>query len=332
MNWKALIAEFIGTFALIFIGVGAIAANHITGGESGLTGIAFAHGLTIAVMVTATAAISGGHLNPAVTFGAWLTGKIDPLNAIGYSISQCLGGIFAASLIKLAVPLEALQAVGMGTPGLGEGISPVAGVVMEFFLTFFLVFVIFGTAIDTRAPKMGGLFIGLTVALDILAGGAISGAAMNPARHLGPALLGGGLQNVWVYWVGPILGGAAAALLYHYTWEARGVSKKAQAEPPKVVETVRKPVVTSDFVAAAPIEPEKIPALNPAFLERCQQELTLCIGPLANVVFERTISKYAPMAPEPQQLVDALAAEISDPNEAQTFKAKISQKVIGLRG
>ncbi|MEQ9483248.1 MIP/aquaporin family protein [Coleofasciculus sp. F4-SAH-05] len=217
MKWKAFIAEFIGTFALIFIGVGAIAANHITKGGAGLTGIALAHGLTIAVMVSATATVSGGHLNPAVTFGALLTGKIDPKNAGGYVVFQCLGAIFAASLIKLSIPIQVLNAVSMGTPALGSGISPIAGVAMEFFLTFFLVFVIFGTAIDPRAPQVGGLFIGLTVALDILAGGPISGGAMNPARHLGPALLGGGLGNIWVYWVGPLLGGAAAALLYELT-------------------------------------------------------------------------------------------------------------------
>ncbi|AFY90985.1 MIP/aquaporin family protein [Chroococcidiopsis thermalis] len=222
MNSKALIAEFVGTFALIFIGVGAIATNYINrGGITGtavdLTAIALAHGLTIAVMVSATAAVSGGHLNPAVTFGAWLTGKIDPKNALGYVISQCLGAIFAASSIKLVIPLQALQAVGMGTPALGKGETPFMGLVMEFILTFFLVFVVFGTAIDSRAPRIGGLFIGLTVALDILAGGPLSGAAMNPARYLGPALMGGGLQYFWLYWIGPLAGGATAALLYHYT-------------------------------------------------------------------------------------------------------------------
>ena len=93
------------------------------------------------------------------------------------------------------------------------------GVIMEAMLTFFLVFVVFGTAVDARAPKVGGLFIGLTVALDILIGGPITGAAMNPARHLGPVLLGGGLQNLWLYWVGPLLGGALAALVYHHLLE-----------------------------------------------------------------------------------------------------------------
>lgn len=224
MNSKALIAEFIGTFALIFVGVGSIATNYIVrGGITGtavdLAAIALAHGFTIAVMVSATAAVSGGHLNPAVTFGAWLTNKIDPKNAVGYIVAQCLGSIFAASLLKLAIPMDVLQAVSMGTPDLGNAETPIMGLVMEFILTFFLVFVVFGTAIDFRAPKMGGLFIGLTVALDILAGGPLSGAAMNPARYLGPALMGGGLKYFWLYWLGPLAGGAAAALLYHHVLE-----------------------------------------------------------------------------------------------------------------
>lgn len=221
MNTKALFAEFIGTFALIFVGVGSIAANHIIRGELtetvvDLAAIALAHGFTIAVMVSATAAVSGGHLNPAVTFGALLTNKIDPKNALGYVFVQCLGAIFAASLLKLAVPLEVLQAVNIGTPSLGQGETPFMGLILEFILTFFLVFVVFGTAIDFRAPKVGGLFIGLTVALDILVGGPLTGAAMNPARYLGPALMGGGLQDFWVYLIGPLAGGAAAALFYHH--------------------------------------------------------------------------------------------------------------------
>jgi aquaporin Z len=222
MNRKALVAEFIGTFALIFVGVGAITADYMTGGGLGLTGIAVAHGLTIAVMVSATAATSGGHLNPAVTIGALVGRKIDASNAIAYIIAQCLGGIVAAVMVMLAMPSDALEAVRLGTPGLGVGISAGQGLITEIVLTFFLVFVVYGTAIDPRAPKVGGLFIGLTVALDILMGGPISGAAMNPARHLGPALLDGDLENLWIYWVGPLIGGALAAVVY-----TRGVQKDA---------------------------------------------------------------------------------------------------------
>ena len=214
MNQKALIAEFIGTFALIFVGVGAIAGNFLNGGQTGLTGIALAHGLTIGVMASATMAVSGGHLNPAVTIGLFTARKIDAANALGYVIAQCLGAIAAAGLIKLCVPAAALSAIGMGTPSLGSGVSVSMGLLTEIILTFFLVFVIYGTAVDKRAPKVGGLFIGLAVTLDILIGGPISGAAMNPARHLGPALLGGGLEYVWLYWLGPVIGGILAANCY----------------------------------------------------------------------------------------------------------------------
>ncbi len=214
MNTKALIAEFIGTFALVFIGVGAIAADSLTGGQVGLVGIALAHGLTIAVMASATGAVSGGHLNPAVTIGLWSIQKIATKDALGYIIVQCLAALCAAFLIKFAVPVNVLTEVGMGTPALGQGITAQMGLITEIVLTFFLVFVICGTAVDSRGPKCGGLFIGLTVALDILMGGPISGAAMNPARYIGPALLGGGLQNAWIYFVGPIVGGVLAAQIY----------------------------------------------------------------------------------------------------------------------
>ena len=215
MDTKKFIAEFIGTFALIFVGVGSIAGDFMNGGQTGLVGIALAHGLTIAVMASATAAISGGHLNPAVTIGLFCAKKIDLPGAINYVFAQCLGGITAAVLLKACIPAAALAAVNMGTPALADGISIGMGLLTEIILTFFLVFVIYGTAVDSRAPQVGALFIGLTVTLDILIGGPITGAAMNPARHLGPALLGGGLNNLWLYWVGPVIGGILAALCYN---------------------------------------------------------------------------------------------------------------------
>lgn len=222
MNRKALLAEFIGTFALVFVGVGAIAADSMTNGGVGLVGIALAHGLTIAVMVSATAAISGGHLNPAVSIAALIAKKIDLTNAAGYVVAQCLGGIAAAGLLQFAVNPDVLETVKMGTPALGADVSISQGLITEIILTFFLMFVIYGTAMDRRAPKVGGLYIGLAVTLDILMGGPITGAAMNPARHLGPALMGGGLQNLWLYWVGPVIGAIIAAFTYQKTLESAG--------------------------------------------------------------------------------------------------------------
>ena len=215
LKWRAFGAEFVGTFALIFVGVGSIAMDFIAGGKVGLVGIALAHGLTIAVMASAVAAVSGGHLNPAVTVSALVVRKIEPLNAVGYVVFQCLGAIVAALLLKALLPGTALDHTAFGTPAPGPGISGGAALGIEAILTFFLVFVIFGTAIDHRAPKVGALFIGLTVSLDILAGVPLTGAAMNPARWLGPALIGGGhLGDFWIYLAGPFLGGIAAALFY----------------------------------------------------------------------------------------------------------------------
>ncbi|HEX6488025.1 MAG TPA: aquaporin [Candidatus Dormibacteraeota bacterium] len=212
---RAYVAEFVGTFALIFVGVGSIAMDAITHGKVGVTGVALAHGLTIAVFASATAAVSGGHLNPAVTFAAWVGRQIDAANALGYWIAQVLGAVAAAALLHAVIPAGVLTAVDVGTPAPGGGVTGTQALLIEAVLTFFLVFVIFGTAIDARAPKVGALFIGLTVSLDIFMGGPLTGAAMNPARWLGPALVGGGgLGNWWIYSLGPLTGATAAALVY----------------------------------------------------------------------------------------------------------------------
>jgi aquaporin Z len=218
VRYRALIAEFVGTFALTFVGVLAI---HSAPKEGGLVGIALAHGLTLAVMVSATAAISGGHINPAVTVGAFVARKIDTLNAVGYLIAQFLGAIIAATMTFVVLPTASLSAIHYGTPLPAAGYSWYQLLLVEGVLTFFLMFVVYGTAIDARAPRVGGLFIGLTVALDILAGGPITGAAMNPARFFGPAVFDGSLGYSWLYFIGPLVGAAAAALLYRHTLEER---------------------------------------------------------------------------------------------------------------
>jgi MIP family channel proteins len=207
---KQCVAEFIGTFALIFIGVGAI--NN--GASLGLLGIALAHGLTIACLASATGGISGGHLNPAVTLGLLVGGKIKFGDTIAYWISQLAGGA-AAGFLLLSIYGDKGQAiVAGGTPDLGEHIQFGTAVVVEIVLTFFLVFVVYGSAVDVRAPKIGALAIGLTVALDIMFGGPITGASMNPARTFGPALASGHWNNHAVYWIGPMIGGALAGLIY----------------------------------------------------------------------------------------------------------------------
>ena len=207
---KQCVAELIGTFALIFVGVGAINNN------PGLLGVAFAHGLTIAVMVSATAGISGGHLNPAVTFGLLVGKQIDTWKAIAYWISQLAGAVIAGILLVNLLGTTSqsgVAAVAGGTPDL-NGIGPLKGTLLEGVLTFFLVFVVYGTAVDSRAPKIGGLAIGLTVTLDILFAGPLTGGAVNPARTFGPAVASAHWNHHLVYWIGPMLGGAAAGLVY----------------------------------------------------------------------------------------------------------------------
>jgi MIP family channel proteins len=210
---KQCVAEFIGTFALIFIGIGAI--HNLGTIPGGLLGIAFAHGLAIAVMVSATGGISGGHLNPAVTFGLLIGGKISLKDSVAYWIAQLAGATAAAMLIIAIAGHDAgVGIVANGTPDLGDKISQAQGIAIEAVVTFFLVFVVYGSAVDARAPKIGGLAIGLTVAIGILFAGPMTGGALNPARTFGPALASGHWNNHIVYWVGPMLGGLLAGLIY----------------------------------------------------------------------------------------------------------------------
>jgi aquaporin TIP len=222
-NWlKPAVAEAVGTFALIFSGVMAISAAAIVGAPAGtadLASIGLAHGLTIAVMVAALGAISGGHFNPAVTFGFVVTGRMSPATGAVYWVAQLVGASIAGLLLTA---LFGAGPVGGGTPDLGNNVSFAAGVVLEAVATFFLVLVVFGTAVDERAPKsVYPLAIGFTVALDIMAIGPLTGGAMNPARAFGPALASGHWANQLVYWIGPLIGGAVAAWLHHGLLEER---------------------------------------------------------------------------------------------------------------
>ncbi len=212
-----LVAEAVGTFLFFFVGAGAVVVNDLSGGAVGLVGIALAHGLALAVMVSALGAVSGGHFNPAVTFGAWIAGKIEPLRALLYVAAQLVGGLAAGLALRALLPQEAWQPSAIGTPALGEGISPLAGIGIEAVLTVVLVLTVFGTAIDPRAPRLGGMAIGLAVAADILMGGPLTGAAMNPARWFGPAVASGQLADWYVWWIGPLIGGALAAVIYRFS-------------------------------------------------------------------------------------------------------------------
>jgi len=215
---QCLLAEAIGTFFLCFAGIGAILSTQdpINSG-AGIVGIALAHGLALSVAVNAFGGVSGAHINPAVTIGFLVTGRIAPVLAGLYIVSQCVGATIAAAACNFIFPLEAVDAAKLGIPlpG-GEWVTLPILLLAEFIMTFLLMTAIFGTAVDERgkALKIGGFGIGLTVTFDILAGGAITGASMNPARSFGPALVYGHFDLHWCYWLAPIAGAVVAAVIY----------------------------------------------------------------------------------------------------------------------
>lgn len=213
-----IVGEFIATFALVFVGAGAICADAANGGSHGITGIALAHGLTIMVMVYATAHLSGGHINPAVTLAMWVTRQMRGDLAGYYVAAQLLGGLAAACLLKWIYPEFVNAAPFLGNPELNHALPQMSvglGIAVEAILTFFLVFVIFAVGVDGRGLKPAvGLAIGLTITADILMGGPLTGAAMNPARAFATAAVTSRWTDQIVYWVGPLLGGVVAGKTY----------------------------------------------------------------------------------------------------------------------
>jgi MIP family channel proteins len=216
---RRAVAEFIGTFTLIFIGVGSIlAANQIH--DPSLIGVAIAHGLAIGIMVSALGHISGAHFNPAITFGFLITRRIKPALALLYWASQLAGAALAALLVRDLLPRTSTEAVHLGVPAIGGGVDAGAAFGLEAILTFFLAWVVFATAVDPRGTfkSIAGLAIGLTITVDILFGGPFTGAAMNPARAFGPQLVGSHWANGWVWYAGPLLGASVAAILYEFLY------------------------------------------------------------------------------------------------------------------
>ena len=208
MRYRDSLAELIGTFTLVFIGAGAGALAASNGG--GIVAVALAHGVALMVIVYAWGAISGAHVNPAVTFGLALTGRISWLKAAQYWIGQLVGAALAGFLLRFL--LGTTGNLGMTLPS--SSVSPLQAVVIEAVLTFFLVTAVYGSAVAGRNGNAGGLAIGLVLTMDILMGGSLTGASMNPARSFGPALALTSFDGFWIYLVGPLAGGAIAASLY----------------------------------------------------------------------------------------------------------------------
>ena len=214
----ALVGEAFGTFLFVFIGAGSIVLGGVLGSPSNLVAVALAHGIALAVVVTAFAAVSGGHINPAVTVAIWISGGIEAVTAVLYVVAQLIGAAIAGFLLRGVFAQPAWQAAGLGKPAMMSGIEPTVGLVLEVVMTMVLLTAVFGTAVDPRAPRLGGLLIGLSIAADILMGGPITGAAMNPARWFGPAVAAADFTDWWVWIVGPVVGAAIVALLYRFVF------------------------------------------------------------------------------------------------------------------
>jgi MIP family channel proteins len=211
--WRHFGAEFIGTFALVFVGGGAIITSPMLGRDAAVVNIALAHGLILALMVSALMRISG-HFNPAVTAGFLVTGRIEAMMAAVYWIAQFTGSIVAAYSLKALYPERIVAMTRLGGQSISADITMMQAISLEAIATFFLVFVVFGTAVDPKGPKVGGFAIGLTVTAGIFAIGPLTGGSMNPARSFGPAVAMKIFEGQTAYWIGPLVGGIVAAVLY----------------------------------------------------------------------------------------------------------------------
>ncbi len=221
VNLRGWVAELIATFTFVFLGTISVkVAVTILGGGSlspaGLLIIALGHGLGIAIMIYAIGHVSGGHINPAVTVSMLATRRIGASDAVGYIVFQLIGATFASALHLSILGVDATQ-LGLHQPGVAIGRSEGIGLVVEILLTFFLVFTVFGAGVASRAaPGWMGFAVGFMVALLHLVGVPLTGASMNPARSFGPAAIVGNFNAHWLYWVGPIVGGVLAAVIYNY--------------------------------------------------------------------------------------------------------------------
>jgi aquaporin Z len=218
-NWKAFVAEFIGTFTLVFIGSASVWFISQPGYTGGTIVPAFAHGLAIVFAAYSIGSISGAHINPAVTIAVAIAGGIDWIKALIYIVVQIVAAIVAAFVLNaLLLPQGgAAPATQFGAFTYNATFTTsVSAMFIEAILTFFLAFVVVMGAVFGKAGNLAGLAIGLTLAMSIAGAGGITGASLNPARSLGPAIVAGNLSQIWIYIIGPILGGVVAAVIGRY--------------------------------------------------------------------------------------------------------------------
>jgi len=226
-TFRPLAAELFGMALFVFFGAGSIAAGMAaaqTGAPNALM-IALAHGVGMAIIVSATMNISGGHINPAVTFGLYVAGKVDGATLGRYWAAQLVGAIVGAALLKLVLPWGAVHASSAGTPLLSSTITFSKGILIEAMLTFFLVSAVFGTAVSPEAPKIAGFGIGLAIFVAMVVGGPFTGGVMNPGRAFGPALIAWQWNGQAAYWIGPLIGGGIAGLVWKFVLLPREPAK-----------------------------------------------------------------------------------------------------------
>ena len=210
MSFRIWLAEFIGTFALVFVGIAALASG------AGELAVALAFGFTVAVMIAAVGALSFAHFNPAVTVGFWAMRRIGFRELLLYWSAELSGAVMGVLSLKIFYGSARLDLVGYGATLPAADVSVLQAVAIEIILTFFLMFVIAACVIQKQAQA--GLYIGFTVALCAVAGGALTGASMNPARSFAPALFGGLWTHHWLYWLAPVAGAVLASRVATYLW------------------------------------------------------------------------------------------------------------------
>jgi len=214
VNYRSLrapAAEFVGTALFVLVGAGSAVTN-----VAGALGAALANGIGLALVITIMMPISGGHINPAVSFALWLGKQIDSLTLGKYVLAQLLGAIVGALLIKGLFPASAARMTSLGTPQVAGSMTFPTATLLEALFTFFLVSAVYGTIVSSQAQRVAGFAVGLVVVVCVLGGGVLTGAALNPARAFGPALVSWDWHAQAVYWIGPLLGAAAAAGLWRY--------------------------------------------------------------------------------------------------------------------
>ena len=220
MNEKVrrLMAEALGTFGLVFAGTGAVVANDLSGGAVTHVGVSIVFGAIVMMMVVAFGPISGAHINPAVTIAFWAGREFEGREVLPFIASQCAGAIAASAVLRGLYP----EATTLGATVPIGGVGPAFA--MEVLLTTILMLVIMACAVGHKLTAFAaGLTIGGAVALCALFGGPLTGASMNPARSLGPALVSGELSYIWLYWAAPITGALLAVGLYRAIWAGRTV-------------------------------------------------------------------------------------------------------------